>query len=86
VNVALLIWLFGAKSQMELQFPPTLFETLLATPGSFDALQFGPVPEAWLVIPLLSRYKKTNVRWRVSQASRHLLKLLLRTLFIERGQ
>jgi hypothetical protein len=42
VNVALLIWLFGAKSQMELQFPPTLFETLLATSGSFDALQFGP--------------------------------------------
>jgi hypothetical protein len=42
VNVALLIWLFGAKSQMELQFPPTLFETLLATSGSCDALQSGP--------------------------------------------
>jgi hypothetical protein len=38
LNVALLIWLFGAKSQAELQFPPGLFETLLATSDSCDAL------------------------------------------------
>lgn len=42
VDVALLIWLFDAKSQAELQFPPALFETLLATSDSCDALQFCP--------------------------------------------
>jgi hypothetical protein len=43
VNVALLTLVFGAKSQMELQFPPAPFETLLATSGSCDALNLARI-------------------------------------------